>query len=196
MGKYPYAGLLSVIRRLNSNYNVAWVPMRTRPETLAERSLRFGNIINLSYKSQPKSELDINSLFISSTIPMEMQKVITNTMREHDGLLVSNPLNAALHVYCDLDKGKTKNALDRGQLVIYLFKSKIDPVFTKPEYATMFFPVDIEDVAEFEYSIPQLLKMYSSQRLTLKEQEQEQAENWLVDIERSFNQIKREIPGA
>ena len=188
MGKYPYAGLLSIVRRLESNENVAWVPMRSKTATMTERAPRFGRIINFSYKPQPKSELDTNSLFISQAIPSKVKSFIIESIAGHDQLSVSNPLNAALHIYSESDKGKAKNALDRGQLVIYLFKSQLDSEFTKSKFATVFFPVEMDDVIEMEYSMTKLLNMYSHQRLTLRTQEQELVENWLSDVKHTFTQ--------
>jgi len=187
IGKYPYAGLLSVVRRLESNANVAWFPMRSKSITIEERASRFGNIIKWSHIAQVKSEYDSNSIHIGSKFTFELKTLIEDKAKEKS-LTITNPLNTGLHIYSETDIGRIQNTLDRGQIVIYLFKSQINPSFSISKYATIFMPVQNDNLALLESSLSQIMDLYLEGKIVPINQEQELVERWIETLETTFTQ--------
>ena len=187
IGKYPYAGLLSLIRRLESNVNVAWLPMRSKSITIEERASRFGNVIKWSHVAQVKSEYDSISIHIGSKFTLKLKDIIEDKAKEKS-LTITNPLNTGLHIYSETDIGRIQNTLDRGQIVIYLFKSQINPSFSSSKYATIFMPVQTDNLALLESSISQIMDLYLEGKIAPINQEQELIERWIETLETTFTQ--------
>lgn len=186
IGKYPYAGLLGVIRRLESQKFTAWLPIRPHPKAIKERSSRFGQILDWSFEIDPTIELDLGSVFIDSKVSSESTSEISQWVKEY-GLNHSNPHDAGLHIYSESGLGRIMNALERGHLVVYLYETSIDKDFTSKRYAPFFFPILRTNSGEAEYCVKQILNLYSSKRIKLRTSSINQYEKWSNVIEDAFN---------
>lgn len=186
IGKYPYAGLLGIIRRLESQKFTAWLPIRPHPKAIKERSSRFGQILDWSFEIDPTIELDLGSVFIDSKVSSESPSEISQWVKEY-GLNHSNPHDAGLHIYSESGLGRIMNALERGHLVVYLYETSFDKDFTSKRYAPFFFPILRTNSGEAEYCVKQILNLYSSKRIKLCTSSINQYEKWSNVIEDAFN---------
>ncbi|MDB2335592.1 hypothetical protein N9V31_02580 [Candidatus Poseidonia alphae] len=186
IGKYPYAGLLGIIRRLESQKFTAWLPIRPHPKTIKERSSRFGQIIDWSFEIDPTIELDLGSVHIDSKVSSESTVEISQWAKEY-GLNHSNPHDAGLHIYSESGLGRIKGALERGHLVVYLYETSFDKDFTSQRHVPFFFPIVRTNSGEAEYCVKQILKLYSTNRISLRTSSTIQCEKWNNVIEDAFN---------
>lgn len=185
IGKYPYAGLLGIIRRLESQKFTAWLPVRPHPKAIKERSSRFGQILDWSFEINPTVELDLGSIHIDSKVSSESTIKISQWAKEY-ALKHSNPHDAGLHIYSDSGIGRIKGALERGHLIVYLYETSFDKEFTSNENAPFFFPIFNTNSADVEYSVKQILHLYSSNRINLRTSNTKQCEKWNKVIEDAF----------
>ena len=186
IGKYPYAGLLSVVRRLESQVFTAWLPIRSQPKTIKERSSRFGNILDWKFKVEPAIELDLDNIHIDSKVSSELLLKVSQWAKECD-LNHSNPHDAGLHFYSESGLGRIKSALERGHLVAYLYDSNLDEGFTSSKNAPFFFPISIKNEEEMKYAIKQILFLYSSKNINLQTSSDKLCEKWVGVLENTFN---------
>jgi hypothetical protein len=186
IGKYPYAGLLGIIRRLESQKFTAWLPIRPHPKTIKERSSRFGQILDWNFEIDPTIELDLGSVHIDSKVPSESTVEISQWVKEY-GLNHSNPHDAGLHIYSESGLGRIKGALERGHLVVYLHETSFGMEFASRGYAPFFFPIFRANSGEAEYCVKQILSLYSSKRINLRTSSTNQCEKWNKVIEDAFN---------
>ena len=186
IGKYPYAGLLGIIRRLESQKFTAWLPIRPHPKTIKERSSRFGQIIDWSFEIDPTIELDLGSVHIDSKMSSESTVEISQWAKEY-ALNHSNPHDAGLHIYSESGLGRIKGALERGHLVVYLYETSFDKDFTSRRHVPFFFPIVRTNSGEAEYCVKQILKLYSTNRISLRTSSTIQCEKWNNVIEDAFN---------
>jgi len=187
IGKYPYAGLLSVIRRLESQKYVAWLPVRAQPKAIKERAFRFGSIIEWDSAVEPAIELDLNKIYIDPKSPLEFANNISQWAKEH-GLIHSNPHDAGLQFYSESEIGRVKSALERGNLVVYIYESQLNAEFSSKKYAPTFFPIFNDNQDETEYSIKRILALYSSNELHPRTSVQNTCEKWNDTLKNTFNQ--------
>jgi hypothetical protein len=187
IGKYPYAGLLSAIRRLESQKFVGWLPVRSQPKAIKERAFRFGSIIEWDSAVEPTIELDLDSIYIDPKSPIDLVNNVSQWAKEH-GLYHSNPHDAGLQFYSESGIGRVKSALERGNLVVYIYESQLDTEFSSNKYAATFFPIYNDNQDETEYSIKRILALYSSNELHLRTLVQSMCEKWSDTLENTFNQ--------
>ena len=193
IGKYPYAGLLSIVRRLESQKFVAWLPVRAQPKAIKERSFRFGSIIEWDSEVEPAIELDLDSVYIDPKSPKEFVNNVSQWAKEHS-LSHSNPHDAGLQFYSESGIGRVKSALERGNLVVYLYESQLDAEFSSKKYAPAFFPIFNDNQDETEYSIKRILALYSSNELHPRTLVQSMCEKWNDTLENTFNQRDPSFP--
>lgn len=186
IGKYPYAGLLGLIRRLESQKFTAWLPIRPHPKAIKERSDRFGQILDWSFVVDPTIELDLSSVYIDSKVSSESTSKISQWVKEY-GLNHSNPHDAGLHIYSESGLGRIMGALERGHLVVYLYETSSDKNFASKGYAPFFFPILGTNSGEAEYCVKQILNLYSSKRIKLRTSSTNQYKKWCNVIEDAFN---------
>ena len=187
IGKYPYAGLLSMIRRLESKKFVAWLPVRSKPKAIKERAIRFGNIIEWNFELEAMIELDLDSIHIDSKTSHKFADKISQWAKKHE-LNHSNPHDAGLQFYSESGVGRVKSALERGNLVVYLYESKLPSEFATIKYAPTFFPIYNDNQEETEYSIKRILALYSSDKLPPRTLGQNMSNKWIEALENTFNQ--------
>tara|TARA_B110000211_G_scaffold64291_1_gene73782 strand:- start:1521 stop:2510 length:990 start_codon:yes stop_codon:yes gene_type:complete len=187
IGKYPYAGLLSVIRRLESQKFTAWLPARAQPKAIKERAFRFGSIIEWDSAMEPAIELDLDRIYIDPKFPLEFVNNVSQWAKEH-GLSHSNPHDAGLQFYSESGIGRVKSALERGNLVVYIYESQLDAEFSSKKYAPIFFPIYNDNQDETEYSIKQILALYTSNELHPRTLVQNICEKWNDTIQDTFTQ--------
>lgn len=192
-GKYPYAGFLSILRRLESNQSVAWVPIRSKPETIRGRSERFGHIIHWKFEQAPKKEFNLDGIYIDNKLAKDIEKLLSELIRSNK-LTRSNPHKAGLHIYSESSIGRVQSALERGHIVIYLYQSVTNPVFANQKYATTYLPVQYTKAEECSYAINQIIELYSSKKVTPRTSDQELIEEWIEIIKQTFTQIKLDSP--
>ena len=99
----------------------------------------------------------------------------------------SNPHDAGLHIYSESGLGRIKGALERGHLVVYLYETSFDKDFTSRRHAPFFFPIVRTNSGEAEYCVKQILKLYSTNRISLRTSSTIQCEKWNNVIEDAFN---------
>jgi hypothetical protein len=186
IGKYPYAGLLSVLRRLESQVFTAWLPIRSQPKTIKERASRFGNILQWKFKVEPAIELDLNNIHIDSKVSSELILKVSQWAKECH-LNHSNPHDAGLHFYSESGLGRVKSSLERGHLVAYLYDSDLDAEFTSSRNAPFFFPISVKNEEEMKYGIKQILSLYSTKQINLRTSSNKLCEKWIGVLEDTFN---------
>ena len=186
IGKYPYAGLLGIIRRLETQEFTAWLPIRPHPKAIKERSSRFGQVLDWSFERDPTIELDLGSVYIDSKESSKSTSEISQWVKEY-GLNHSNPHDAGLHIYFESGLGRIMGALERGHLVVYLYETSFDKDFTSNRHAPFFFPILRTNSGEAEYCVKQILNLYSSKNIKLRTSSTIQYEKWSDVIEDAFN---------
>lgn len=187
IGKYPYAGLLSVLRRLESQENTAWLPVRSKPKAIEERSPRFGRIVKWDAVVNSVIELDLESVYVDPKFPSHLATKITGWVHENN-LNHSIPHDAGLHFYSESGVGRVRSALERGHLVVYLYESVVSSEFIDENFTPIFFPISSESDIELEYLISRVLELYSSDKLELRSQRQRTCVQWAENLELTFNQ--------
>ena len=82
IGQYPYAGIMGVLRTLEPKKDTAWLPVRSKEETIEERSQAFGHLLSWPQSSTRKWNLNSNKVHISHLIDGNVKKLLRSKMSQ------------------------------------------------------------------------------------------------------------------
>tara|TARA_Y100001954_G_C15761275_1_gene579249 strand:+ start:111 stop:1067 length:957 start_codon:yes stop_codon:yes gene_type:complete len=111
VGKYPYAGLMSVIRKCQTENGFYWIHVRGDAETVEERAEKFTNSKPISYFTD-QDTIVRNTIFFDHTPPEKLGK----QLKSNGVNVISTPEHAEYLVLED-NEVNCKNMLMRNQTV-------------------------------------------------------------------------------
>ena len=156
IGQYPYAGIASILRKLEPKSNTAWIPLHAKEETIKQRAERFGKVLDWPEDNTQHLPWNRNHVFVSRLITGEALKSIKKYMQmfnlEH-GTRESSRLNI-LHQSEGIDN---HTLLTNGVVITRIYENEeemIDEISNPSNQFQLF----TDDLTIFDHQLKPLLE--------------------------------------
>ena len=162
IGPYPYAGIMSLLRKVEPIRNTAWISLRAQKTTVDERSQRFGCLLEWPEMSSKPLPWRKNHVFISKEIQGEVLKSIKKYMNMFH-LEVGNESNSRVHIRSQREESGSPDFLSFGGLNITIYENehRMKEIISSPSNQMQLFS---DDFTLFEHQLKPLLLAISKQK--------------------------------
>jgi len=131
VGKYPYAGIISAMRRCNSRENMHWISVRGDKNTINERSDRFSKVKDLTYFVE-HDEIVRNTIYFDDE-STEMKRLLASTAQEN-GINMIKTIEHAEFLFVSNSETDIMKHLLKNQTIIYSSTSRVGLGIEIPSY--------------------------------------------------------------
>ena len=162
IGPYPYAGIMSLLRKIEPIRNTAWISLRAQKTTVNERSQRFGCLLEWPEMSSKPLPWRKNHVFISKEIQGEVLKSIKKYINMFD-LEIGNESNSRVHIKSQREESASPDFLSFGGLNITIYddEHKMREIISSPSNQMQLFS---DNITLFEHQLKPLLYAISEQK--------------------------------
>ncbi len=120
VGKYPYAGLMSVLRKCSPKSKFFWIHVRSEQKIIQERSGKFEKTIALNHFSR-NDDIVSNTIYFDEPPSEKFRKQM-----KQDGITIINKTKHAQYLVLEKSKHDFKSMLIRNQTLF--LDSKLQPL--------------------------------------------------------------------
>lgn len=162
IGPYPYAGIMSLLRKVEPIKNTAWISLRAKKTTVDERSQRFGCLLEWPEMSSKPLPWRKNHLFISKEIKGKVLKSIKKYMNMFD-LEIGNESSSRVHLRSQREESVSPDFLTFGGLSITIYDNEhmMKEIISSPSNQIQLFS---DNFTLFEHQLKPLLHDISEQK--------------------------------
>ena len=162
IGPYPYAGIMSLLRKVEPIRNTAWISLRAQKLVRDERSQRFGCQLEWPEMSSKPLPWRKNHVFISKEIQGEVLKSIKKYMNMFD-LEIGNESSSRVHIRSQREESGSPDFLSFGGLNITIYDNehRMKEIISSPSNQMQLFS---DNFTLFEHQLKPLLHAISEQK--------------------------------
>ena len=155
IGQYPYAGIMSVLRKIEPIKNTAWISLRAKKIVIDERAQRFGCLLKWPEVSSKPPPWKKNNVFVSEEIQGTVLKSIRKYMSMFN-LELGSESNSRVHFRSEREENGSPNFRSHGGLSVTIYENEymMKEIISSPSNQMQLFA---EDFTLFEHQLKPLL---------------------------------------
>ncbi len=183
VGQYPYAGIMGLVRTLQPKKDMAWLPLRAKPETLSERANAFGHVLNWPEPAKSFGALRKDCVYISERLEDDVTALVETTL-EKVGLDAGSKSNSKVHFLHQSDE--VEDGLEeKGVIVVSVLETEKSSSLLKIQYPANHVIFSREDSVYFNHQVEILLQNIANGRFPGPKKSMIEEKSW-VSVYSSF----------